>query len=90
MKLAVKKEPGIIPGSGFHYMLHPMAMQSDQEAAVFELMGHIILDVSEDQGKPYLEEARKALNHQVKIAFLTDAAEKLRKSAASPAEFNGS
>lgn len=72
MKLAVRKEPGIIPGSGFHYMLHPMAMATDQEAAIFEMIGHTILDVDDDMGKRLLESARLALAHQVEVATLTE------------------
>lgn len=72
MKLAVRKEPGIIPGSGFHYMLFPMEMKDAFEVESFALMGHVIIEVPPDQGKKLLEEGRKALVHQIEIAKITD------------------
>lgn len=77
MKLAVRKEPGIIPGTGFHYMLFPMAMTNDFEVESFALMGHVIIEVPPDQGKKLLEEGRKALAHQIEIAKITDQFENL-------------
>jgi len=72
MKLAVKKEPGFIPGGGFHYMMHPMKFESDQQAAVYELMGYNIVTVDEATGERLLEQARAALSHQVEVAYLTE------------------
>jgi hypothetical protein len=77
MKLAVRKEPGYIPGSGFHYMLfcvHPM--EDEMESAVFARMGHIIIDVPDEDGQRMMNEARAALKHQMEIAYLADAAER--------------
>lgn len=72
MKLAVKKEPGIIPGSGFHYMLFPNKMENDFEVEAFSLMGHVIIEVPNDQGEKLLAAGRKALMHQIEIAKITD------------------
>lgn len=79
IKLAVRKEPGIIPGSGFHYMLFPMAMQHDFEAACFQQMGYIVIEVPETEGKALLEAGRAALRHQMEIAVIADSWEKLQK-----------
>lgn len=72
MKLAVRKEPGSIPGSGFHYMLHPFIMQSDVEAAIFDSMGYHIIEVETDKGERLLKQAQAALNHQIEIAVITE------------------
>lgn len=78
MKLAVNKMPGHIPGGGFHYLLHPIAMQSAEEAALFELMGYVILDIADDaKGERLLRQAQAALQHQVEVAVLTE--EELKK-----------
>ncbi len=75
MKLAVRREPGHIPGSGFHYMLFPMPMNANlMEPAFFELMGYIIIDVDEARGLELISEARAALKHQIEVAILTDKA----------------
>ncbi len=77
MKLAVRKEPGIVPGSGFHYMLFPMKMdENGMESEFFRLMGYVIVDVEDARGEELLAQGRAALKHQVEIAYLTDAAEK--------------
>lgn len=76
MKLAVRKEPGSVPGGGFHYMLFPMKMESDAQCEIFKLMGHIIIEVAEEIGEALLQAAIAALNHQIQVAVLTDAAEK--------------
>lgn len=77
MKLAVKKEPGAIPGSGFHYMTFPMAMgEMGTVPEFFELMGYIIIEVPDERGKELLEQARAALKHQVEIAYIADKAER--------------
>jgi hypothetical protein len=75
MKLAVRKEPGHIPGGGFHYMLFPMKMESDFHAHAFALMGYIIVETSEEDGERLLKEARAALKHQCEVALMADAAE---------------
>lgn len=77
MKLAVRKEPGIIPGSGFHYMLFPIAMKDDFEVECFRLMGHVIIEVPNDQGEKLLKEGRAALGHQIEIAKIADQFENL-------------
>lgn len=73
-KLAVRKEPGIIPGGGYHYMLHPIAMKSDQEAAIFETIGYVIIEVDDAHAAKLLDNARAAINHQVEVAVLTEKA----------------
>jgi hypothetical protein len=70
IKLAVRKEEGRLPGGGFHYMLHPFAMTSDQETMVFEMMGHVIIEVPSHDAVRLLKEAVAALNHQVQVAFI--------------------
>lgn len=77
MKLAVRKEEGRIPGGGFHYMLHPMAMTNDFEAECFKRMGHVIVEVPNDKGEQLLKAGRAALAHQMEIAVFTDAAEEI-------------
>jgi hypothetical protein len=80
MKLAVRKDVGSVPGGGFHYMLHPMKMQSDQEAEIFNLMGHTIIEVDEERGEGLLKSAIAALNHQIDVACLTEEAIKEQRA----------
>lgn len=77
VKLAVRKEEGRIPGGGFHYMLHPMIMESDFEAECFERMGHVIIEVPKEKGEQLVKAACAALAHQMEVAVFTDAAESL-------------
>lgn len=72
MKLAVRKEEGSIPGGGFYYMLHPLSMKSDVEAAIMEQTGHVIIEVSDDHGVRLLASACAALSHQVEVAFIVE------------------
>lgn len=72
MKLAVRKEEGIIPGSGFHYSLHPFPMKDDFEAVVFEKMGYHIIELGDEDGKRLCSEAGKALMHQIEVAVLVE------------------
>jgi len=72
VKLAVRKEQGSVPGGGFHYMLHPLKMNTAVEAALFELMGYVIIQVDPELASKLLLEAREALNHQVRVAVLTE------------------
>lgn len=74
IKLAVNKMPGHIPGGGFHYLLHPIAMMSDQEAEIFKLMGYVIIEVPGEKATELLKEANAALKHQVEVAILTEQA----------------
>lgn len=78
MKLAVRKEPGHIPGSGFHYHLFPIEMNGPEgmHELAFKMMGHVIIEVDDERGKELIKDAKLALKHQVEIALLTDAAEK--------------
>lgn len=78
MKLAVRKEEGSVPGGGFHYLLHPIAMKSDAEGEIFRLMGHVLIEVEEARGEQLLGEARAALRHQVDVAYLVDGPENKR------------
>ncbi len=78
IEIAVKKEPGHLPGGGFHYMTFPMAMgEHGMDARAFRMMGYIIVEVDKSVGLRLLEQARAALQHQLEIAVLADAAEKL-------------
>lgn len=72
MKLAVRTEESSIPGGGFHYMLHPIQIRDELEAAVFEQIGHEIIEVPDDHGARLLDAARAALQHQLEVAALTE------------------
>lgn len=72
MKFAVRKEEGQIPGAGFHYMLHPIAMRNDIEAAIFSRTGHLIIEVDTATGNRLINEACAALNHQCEVALITE------------------
>jgi hypothetical protein len=72
VKLAVKKDEGSVPGGGYHYMLCPFAMESDKHAALWELMGYIIIEVDAEAGDRLLAGAREALRHQMEVAYLVD------------------
>ena len=74
MKLAVMKAEGHIPGGGYHYMLHPIALKDDFEADVFKMIGYVILEVTDADGEKLLKEAREALMHQCQVAVLTEKA----------------
>ncbi len=74
MTLAVRKEPTSVPGGGFHYALHPIAVESGAQAAVFELMGYIIIEVDEAVGERLLRHAISALEHQIEVAVLAEKA----------------
>lgn len=71
MKLAIRKEEGSIPLSGFHYMVHPVRL-SEGEAQLFDLIGYIVVEVEDDLGVRLLNEAGAALRHQVEVALLTE------------------
>jgi hypothetical protein len=73
-KLAVRKEASAIPCGGFHYMLHPLKMGSDTEAAIFDQMGYVIIEVADPQAATLLDAASAALRHQVDVAGLTEKA----------------
>lgn len=72
MKLAVRKEPGHIPGSGFHYHLMPFKIETDAQATIYEHMGLISIEVPDEVGLRLLKEAAAALLHQVEIAILAE------------------
>lgn len=76
MKLAVKKEEGRVPGGGFHYMTHPMAMHDDFEAECYARMGYVIIEVSQEVGEKLIKGAGAALGHQMEVAYHADKAEK--------------
>lgn len=78
MKLAIRKDPGSIPGAGFHYFLHPIKMSTDWDAGVYEQMGNIIVEVDDKEGERLIAEAENALLHQCEIAHIADRAEKLK------------
>lgn len=72
MKLAVKREMGSVPGSGYHYMLHPISV--DREWELFELMGYIVFDVDDEKGTRLLKSAGAAIRFQVEVAVLAERA----------------
>jgi hypothetical protein len=72
VKLAVRKEEGTIPGSGYHYFLYPIEMENDAQAEVFRMMGHIVIEVADDVGARLIREAAAALFHQVEVAWLAE------------------
>lgn len=72
MKIAVKKEVGSVPGGGFHYMLHPIKMQGDFEAQIYEQIGYIVFDVIDSEGERMLLEAGSALKAQLEVAYATE------------------
>jgi len=72
MLLAVMKAEGHIPGGGYHYMLHPIALNNVEESKIFKLMGYIILEVPDEKGKRLIIEANNAIIHQVEVARLTE------------------
>jgi hypothetical protein len=77
MKLAVMKdESSRVPGGGYHYNLHPFEMRDEFECKVYQQMGYIIIEVEDLRGKELIKQAKDALNHQVNVAVLADAAEK--------------
>lgn len=83
MKLAVKKDTSAEnPLAGYHYMLMPVLMESDQMAALWALMGHTIIEVDEERGLRLLKAAGAALQHQVEVAYLTEKA--IRDEASRP------
>lgn len=73
MKLAVKKEPGSVPGGGYHYMLMPIKFDGiNFIPEIWELMGHIIIEVPEEQGERLLKETSAALRLQYEVAVITE------------------
>lgn len=72
MKLAVRREPSHIPLAGFHYMLFPIKMECDSQAAIYQQMGHIIIEVDTLKGERLLSEGAQALRHQIEIAYLAE------------------
>lgn len=75
MKLAVRKDEGSVPGGGYHYNVHPMKMRDDFEAAVYQQMGYVIIDIHDHDGTKLITDARLALKHQLEVAQLTALAE---------------
>lgn len=78
MKLAVRKEPGAIPGAGFHYTLHPVKIENSMQAVFFELIGYVVIEVIDEYGEILIRQGLAALNHQVEIAIYTEKALKGR------------
>lgn len=80
MKIAIRKDTlGSVPMGGFIYMTHPIAMKDENEASTFALMGYIIAEVEDKLGQDILNDAFKALNHQVNIAVIAENAIKEKK-----------
>lgn len=72
MKLVVMKMPGHIPHGGFHYCVVPKRMEDANEHLLWELQGHVVVEVSEEHGERLLKEAGAALCHQIEVATLTE------------------
>lgn len=72
MKLAIRKEEGVIPLSGFHYMLFPMALSTEVQAEMFKLMGYIVVEVEQDVGERLIQQAGNAIRHQVEVALICE------------------
>lgn len=71
MKLAIRKDEGSIPGGGFHYMLHPFAVEEGCEG-FWRVIGYVVVDVPDPEGQRLLKQAGEALRHQVEVAFLCE------------------
>jgi hypothetical protein len=71
VKIAVRKTESIYPNN-FHYNVLPIPIESEELAASFELMGNIILEVDDDNGKRIMQQAKDALAHEVEVAILTE------------------
>lgn len=74
MKLAVRKDEGSVPGGGYHYMLMPKKFEDERETQIWQMMGHIIIEVPDEHGERLLTQAGAALNHQMEVAVLTEKA----------------
>jgi hypothetical protein len=80
MKLAVmygKDTSGKVPMGGYHYMLMPVKLENEQQAQIYEMMGHIIIEVPDNKGEQLIKAACAAISHQLEVAVFADAAEKL-------------
>ena len=71
MKLAFRKEPAAIP-MNYHYFLHIMPITCDTEAAIYETIGYVVIEVEDTKANRLLEASRAALNHQVEIAYIVE------------------
>ena len=70
LKLAVKRDGGELQGlGGYHWFLFPMVLD-DKQAAIYEHMGFIIIEVEETLCEQLLKDAAVALNHQLLLATL--------------------
>ncbi len=78
MLVAVRKEEGSIPGTGFHYLMYPIKFTNEMEPKFFELMGYIVFEVNDELGEELLRQARAALSHQVQVAHLCEGAIKIQ------------
>ncbi len=74
MEIAVRKEEGSIPGTGYHYLMHPIKFENEFQAACYEQMGYVVFDVADTLGEELLVQARQALCHQIQVAHLCEKA----------------
>lgn len=70
--VAIRKDEGSIPGSGFHYMMMPMKMESPFQAYTYSRMGFKILELEDDIAERLLKESNAALVHQIEVANFTE------------------
>ncbi len=72
MKLVVIKKPSSQTIDKFDYIVIPMKITNDQQAALFELSGNIVIDVPELMGKKIIRQAQSRLRHEAEIAILVE------------------
>jgi hypothetical protein len=72
MRLAIKREAGEIPLSGYYYALHPFVIRCDEEAVAFTSIGYTIIEIDERRGERLLDEARNALALQAELLMLDE------------------
>lgn len=80
MKLAIKKSAACVPAAdgsmialpgNFHFFLSELKDGNTVgDPAIWELLGHEIIEVEDEQGKRLLEESRKALLHMVELDLI--------------------
>jgi len=86
MRLAIKRECGHIPLSGYHYQLHAFPIRCNEEAAAFSCLGYMIAEVEELRGERLLDEARHALTLQAELMLLDEVERKKNANCYAPGE----
>jgi hypothetical protein len=72
--IAIKREPGRIPESGFYHVLYPIPVESDAQAHSLVMNGYKIIDLDPRIAENLLREACVAHNHQVHLAAIIEEA----------------